>query len=98
MNLNPKTGEPTTNANRAALANWKKEFPLNQWKLEGELPKPKNWTNAAIEKEKGAKNEVMQVVKPPSNIKRNTTGGMKLFERKSRKGMRKTRKTRKSRK
>lgn len=96
MNLNPKTGEPTTNVNRAKLSNWIREFPLKHWKLEGELPKSKEWTNAAIEKEKGANKEV-KVVKPPSNITRNTTGGMKLFERKSRKS-RKSRKTRKGRK
>jgi len=94
-NINPITGNPNTNAEKAALSKWQANVPVNAQKAEGNF-KGANWSNAGVKKAAGEAKPLEEAPKKlASNINRNTTGGTALSFRKTRK--RKTRKTRKSR-
>jgi hypothetical protein len=89
MALNPVTGKPVTNAEKAQL--WSETLaPVQQAAPTGTF-QPANWSKAGLNKAKGAAKPLEnRPEKGPSNVNRNVTGGKKLF--------RKTRKSRKSRK
>ena len=84
-NINPITGKPATNAEKASIANWGKNVPVNAQKAEGNF-KRANWSNAGVKKAAGEAKPLEEAPKKPaSNINRNTTGGTALSFRKTRK-------------
>ena len=99
-NINPVTGNPYTNAEKAALANWEAKYVKKPFVPNASVVLPRaNWSAAGVAKAAGAAKPLEKAPeKAPSNVNRNTTGGTKLSFRKTRKSKARRSKSRKSRK
>jgi inosine-uridine nucleoside N-ribohydrolase len=97
-NINPVTGNPYTNAEKAEIAAWEAKYVKKPFVPNASVVLQRaNWSAAGVAKAAGAAKPLEKApAKANSKVNRNTTGGTKLSFRKTRKS--KARKSRKSRK